>query len=59
MSITFNGPFIGFNTAACVPQVKHHLYFTTPIGGTIVYQISLEDKQIIKENKKRIPIGGF
>jgi hypothetical protein len=51
MSITFNGPFIGFNTAACVPQVKVDLYFTTPIGDTIVYQISLEDRRIIEENK--------
>jgi hypothetical protein len=49
--ITFGGRFI--KSDIITGAYTRSVYFTTPIVGTIVYQISLEDKQIIEENKKR------
>jgi hypothetical protein len=66
MFIIFSNPFISVHEAcsfggSChgadiVNLIRNNpkiISFTTHIGGTIVYQNSLEDKQIIEENKKR------
>lgn len=59
-SITFGGCFIKSNSnTSAWTHSGSVIYFTTPISSTIVYQNSLEDKQIIEENKKRIYKDGL